>query len=158
MVDVVDKATRSRMMAGIKGKDTKPEILIRSELHRRGFRFRKNVKDLPGKPDIVLPKYKAVIMVNGCFWHGHECHLFKWPSTRPEFWREKIEANKSRDVRNLNAISRMGWRVCIVWECSIKGKDSDNIVGGIDLVSEWLISDSSYLEVTYRVGSRSVNF
>ncbi|WP_231884015.1 very short patch repair endonuclease, partial [Alcanivorax sp. HI0044] len=83
MVDVVDKATRSRMMAGIKGKDTKPEILIRSELHRRGFRFRKNVKDLPGKPDIVLPKYKAVIMVNGCFWHGHECHLFKWPSTRP---------------------------------------------------------------------------
>lgn len=89
MTDVVDKATRSRMMAGIKGKDTKPEMLIRSELHRRGFRFRKNVKDLPGKPDIVLPKYRAVIMVNGCFWHGHGCRLFKWPSTRPEFWREK---------------------------------------------------------------------
>ena len=94
MADVVDKATRSRMMAGIKGKDTKPEMLIRSELHRRGFRFRKNVKELPGKPDIVLPKYKAVIMVNGCFWHGHECHLFKWPATRPEFLREKTRKDK----------------------------------------------------------------
>lgn len=138
MADVVDKATRSRMMAGIKGKDTKPEILIRSELHRRGFRFRKNVKDLPGKPDIVLPKYKAVIMVNGCFWHGHECHLFKWPSTRPDFWREKISGNKARDIRNIKELEFLGWRVGVVWECEMKGrkvKDIDLFLMGL---SDWI--------------------
>lgn len=138
MVDVVDKATRSRMMAGIKGKDTKPEMLIRSELHRRGFRFRKNVKELPGKPDIVLPKYKAVIMVNGCFWHGHECHLFKWPATRPDFWREKISGNKARDLRNIKELEFLGWRVSVVWECDIKGrkvKDIDLFLMGL---SDWI--------------------
>lgn len=138
MADVVDKATRSRMMAGIKGKDTKPEILIRSELHRRGFRFRKNVKDLPGKPDIVLPKYKAVIMVNGCFWHGHECQFFKWPSTRPDFWREKISGNKARDLRNIKELEFLGWRVGVVWECEMKGrkvKDIDLFLMGL---SDWI--------------------
>jgi len=123
MADVVDKATRSRMMAGIKGKDTKPEMLIRSELHRRGFRFRKNVKELPGKPDIVLPKYKAVIMVNGCFWHGHGCRLFKWPSTRPEFWKNKIHENMRRDKRNISELNDSGWTVFLVWECEMKGRD-----------------------------------
>lgn len=147
MADVVDKATRSRMMAGIKGKDTKPEILIRSELHRRGFRFRKNVKDLPGKPDIVLPKYKAVIMVNGCFWHGHECHLFKWPSTRPDFWREKIEGNKKRDEYNLYILKRNGWRTCIVWECAMKGRSSKEDSELLDILQEWLLSDASNLDV-----------
>ena len=91
MVDVVDLATRSRMMAGIKGKNTKPEKLVRSLLHRQGFRFRLNVRELPGKPDIVLPRYHAVIFVNGCFWHGHECARSKWPKSRTDFWRNKIE-------------------------------------------------------------------
>jgi DNA mismatch endonuclease (patch repair protein) len=138
MADVVDKATRSRMMAGIKGKDTKPEILIRSELHRRGFRFRKNVKDLPGKPDIVLPKYKAVIMVNGCFWHGHECHLFKWPATRPDFWREKISGNKERDLRNIKELDFLEWRVRVVWECDIKVKNNEELVLLLNSISGWI--------------------
>ncbi|WP_348679886.1 very short patch repair endonuclease [Alcanivorax profundi] len=147
MADVVDKATRSRMMAGIKGKDTKPEMLIRSELHRRGFRFRKNVKDLPGKPDIVLPKYKAVIMVNGCFWHGHGCHLFKWPSSRPGFWREKIEGNKCRDMKKLMALNEMGWRTCVVWECSIKGKFALENDALIELLLNWLASGALCVDI-----------
>lgn len=137
MADVVDKATRSRMMAGIRGKDTKPEMLIRSELHRRGFRFRKNVKALPGKPDIVLSKYNAVIMINGCFWHGHECHLFKWPATRSEFWRKKIQGNIERDGRNIRDLEAAEWRVLIVWECEIKGmgRSVEEVVGNVVL---WL--------------------
>lgn len=91
MIDIVDTATRSRMMAGIKGKNTKPEKLVRSLLHRQGFLFRLNVRELPGKPDIVLPRYRAVIFVNGCFWHGHDCFSFKWPKTRTDFWQHKIE-------------------------------------------------------------------
>jgi len=138
MADVVDKATRSRMMAGIKGKDTKPEILIRSELHRRGFRFRKNVKDLPGKPDIVLPKYKSVIMINGCFWHGHECHLFKWPATRPDFWREKINSNKARDSKSIKSLECLGWRVRVVWECEIKGKGNEDVDLLLKSIGEWI--------------------
>lgn len=98
MVDIVDVSTRSRMMAGIKNRNTKPEILIRKLLYKKGYRFRLHVKDLPGKPDIVLPKYKAVIFVNGCFWHGHKnCSLFKLPATRTEFWQEKITRNQAND-------------------------------------------------------------
>lgn len=97
MADVVDSATRSRMMSGIRGRNTKPEIMIRSLLHHHGFRFRLHVRDLPGKPDIVLPRHHAVIFVHGCFWHGHDCPLFKWPGTRADFWREKIGRNQSND-------------------------------------------------------------
>ena len=93
MADVVDRKTRSRMMSGIRGKNTRPELLIRKGLHARGFRFRLHDKRLPGKPDLVLPKYSAVIFVHGCFWHGHDCHLFKWPQSRREFWRKKITRN-----------------------------------------------------------------
>lgn len=101
MVDIVDVSTRSRMMAGIKNRNTKPEILIRKLLHKKGFRFRLHVKDLPGKPDIVLPKYKALIFVNGCFWHGHiNCHLFKLPATRTEFWQAKITRNQANDCKS----------------------------------------------------------
>ncbi|MZR64301.1 very short patch repair endonuclease [Alcanivorax sp. DP30] len=139
MADVVDKATRSRMMAGIKGKDTKPEMLIRSELHRRGFRFRKNVKELPGKPDIVLPKYKAVIMVNGCFWHGHECRFFKWPSTRKEFWREKISRNKQRDKEKIDDLVKEGWRVLTIWECSLKKSENGEAGEVFDNMVSWIL-------------------
>ena len=146
MVDVVDTATRSRMMAGIKGKNTKQEVLIRSLLHRKGFRFRLNVRELPGKPDIVLPRYHAVIFVNGCFWHGHDCPRFKWPKTRTDFWRNKIEGNRANDRKVIQALLAAGWRVGIVWECSIRGADK-NIEGVIKEISEWLRSDQTFMEI-----------
>ncbi|ALK30281.1 very short patch repair endonuclease [Burkholderia plantarii] len=146
MVDVVDKATRSRMMSGIRGLNTKPEITIRSLLHRQGFRFRLHVRDLPGKPDIVLPRYSAVIFVHGCFWHGHDCKFFKLPGTRTDFWREKINRNRANDHKALTTLLAGGWRVGIVWECALRGADKD--VDGIakDL-AHWLHSDISEMEL-----------
>lgn len=125
MADVVSKEKRSEMMAGIRGKDTRPEMLIRRGLHAMGYRFRVHRRDLPGNPDIVLPKYRAVIFVHGCFWHGHECHLFKWPKTREEFWREKIGSNVKRDQRSEQCLTNLGWRVHAIWECELKGKRAD---------------------------------
>ncbi|WP_337661085.1 very short patch repair endonuclease [Erythrobacter sp. Alg231-14] len=110
------------MMAGIRGSDTIPEKLIRSGLHRLGFRFRLHDRNLPGRPDLVFPSRRAVIEVRGCFWHGHDCHLFRWPRTREEFWRSKITANIERDERNRSALLDVGWRVAVVWECQMKGK------------------------------------
>jgi len=146
MVDIVDTATRSRMMAGIRGRNTKPELLIRSLLHRQGFRFRLNVSDLPGKPDIVLPRFHAVIFVNGCFWHGHNCVLFKWPKTRPDFWRKKIEGNRENDHIVKQKLLATGWRVGIVWECSVRGTGK-NIDDVINKVTEWLSSEQIFMEI-----------
>lgn len=146
MVDVVDKETRSRMMSGIKGKNTKPELLVRSLLHRQGFRFRIHSKELPGKPDIVLAKYKAVIFVHGCFWHRHDCKYFKWPKTRPEFWRAKIIRNVENDEMAIKSLKSQGWRICIIWECAIKRVRS-NPSQVADRVAEWLMSDNTFLEV-----------
>ncbi len=122
MTDIVDKATRSRMMSGIRGKDTHPEQIVRKLLFARGYRYRLHHTKLPGKPDIVFPKYKSVIFVSGCFWHGHTCHLFKLPQTRTEFWAEKINANKIRDQKNIKLLEQQGWKVLTVWECAIKGR------------------------------------
>lgn len=122
MTDVVDTSTRSRMMSGIKGKNTKPEIIVRQALHRAGFRFRLHRKDLPGKPDIVLPKYHAVIFVHGCFWHGHDCRYFNVPKTRTDFWLNKIMANARRDRIQEDALKSAGWTVFTVWECEIRDK------------------------------------
>lgn len=122
MVDVVSAEIRSRMMAGIRGKNTKPEMIIRQGLHGRGFRYLLHDKRLPGKPDLVFPKYRAVIFVHGCFWHGHDCHLFKWPKTRKSFWRKKIERNQTIDQSALAALAESGWRCCVVWECALKGR------------------------------------
>lgn len=147
MIDIVDSITRSRMMAGIKSRNTKPELLIRSLLHNRGFRFRLHVKDLPEKSDIVLPKYHSVIFINGCFWHGHqECHLFRLPATRTEFWQEKIYRNQTNDSRAIDLLLANNWRVCIVWECSIRGakKDPEKV---ISTIAEWLTGDELFLEV-----------
>ena len=105
-------------MAGIRSKNTKPELVIRSVLHRRGFRFRLYRRDLPGKPDLVFPKHRAVILIHGCFWHGHGCHLFRWPKTREDFWREKIGSNMERDRRQFYALRDAGWRVATIWECA----------------------------------------
>lgn len=148
MVDIVDSSTRSRMMAGVRSKNTKPELLIRSLLHKRGFRFRLHDKDLPGKPDIVLPKYNSVIFVNGCFWHGHKnCSLFKLPSTRTDFWQEKILKNQFNDSKSIEILLNKNWKVCIVWECSIRGakKDLNKVINSI---SEWLLSTESFIEIT----------
>ncbi len=109
-------------MASVRGRDTRPEILVRSALHRLGFRFRVHLKDLPGKPDIVLPRYRAVIFVHGCFWHGHDCHLFSWPKSRREYWGRKLLANAARDHRQLAALREAGWRVAVVRECALKGR------------------------------------
>lgn len=120
MVDIVDQASRSRMMAGIRGKNTKPEILVRSYLHRSGLRFRIHVKDLPGKPDIVLPKYKTALFVHGCFWHRHaRCKFATVPTSNVEFWAQKLDANRERDRRNKRLLIRLGWRVLIIWECQL---------------------------------------
>ena len=121
MADIVDPATRSRMMAGIRRKNTRPELLIRSALHRTGLRFRLHVGHLPGSPDIVLPKYKAVIFVHGCFWHRHQsCRYASTPTTRPEFWAAKFKANADRDSRNARQLLDAGWRVFTIWECGIR--------------------------------------
>lgn len=149
MVDVVDRQTRSRMMSGIRGKNTKPEILIRKALHAGGYRFRLHRKDLPGAPDIVLPKYRAVILINGCFWHGHACGLFKWPQTRPDFWREKIEANIARDQRNLSKLKKLGWRVCILWECEVKSAGETRRREVICRIMDWLASESAEIHIPH---------
>jgi DNA mismatch endonuclease (patch repair protein) len=141
MVDIVDAATRSRMMSGIRGRNTKPEILIRSLLHRRGFRFRLDARDLAGRPDIVLPRYHAVIFVHGCFWHGHDCHLFKWPQTRAEFWRDKIGRNRANDAKAQAALLDAGWRVATVWECALRGANRD-IDGVLQRLIDWLHGDA----------------
>ncbi len=135
-MDVHDKATRSYNMSCIKGKNTKPEELVRKYLFSKGFRYRKNDKRLPGSPDIVLPKYKTVIFVNGCFWHGHEgCRYFVWPKSNPEFWKRKITNNIQRDIRKQNLLESMGWRVFVVWECELKKncfiESMDKLVSGI---------------------------
>lgn len=123
MADIVDSATRSRMMAGIRAKNTKPEVIVRSLLHRAGFRFRLHAKHLPGKPDIVFRRYKAVVLVHGCFWHGHDCPLFKWPATRPDFWENKIGRNQLNDRRSFELLIEQGWRIAVVWECALRGRE-----------------------------------
>ena len=120
MTDIVDPRTRSAMMAAIRGKDTKPEVIVRSFLHRLGFRFRLHGRDLPGRPDIVLPKYRTVVEVRGCFWHRHEgCPFAYTPKSNREFWESKLNGNRERDRRNLRDLARLGWRVIEVWECEL---------------------------------------
>lgn len=125
-------------MAAIRGTDTRPEMIVRRGLHARGFRFRLHDPKLPGRPDLVLPKHHAVLFVNGCFWHGHDCYLFKWPKTRERFWREKITANAARDTVNLTALHEAGWRVAIVWECALRGRLRRTESAVLDAVSDWL--------------------
>lgn len=123
MADVMTSEQRSRCMAAVKGKDTKPEMIVRKYLFSQGLRFRVQVRKLPGTPDIVLPKYKTVIFVNGCFWHGHEgCKYFRLPKSNVEFWKDKIERNIERDKESMQALFDMGWKVVRVWECELRNK------------------------------------
>lgn len=135
------------MMSGIKGKNTKPELLIRSRLHAEGFRYRIHDKKLAGKPDLVFPKWNAVLFVHGCFWHRHECHLFKLPKSRTPFWDEKLEANRRRDLLHVEELISDGFRVGVVWECAVKGKHKIPVDHVIEKVSNWLQSNELKLEV-----------
>ncbi len=147
MTDIVDRKTRSRMMSGIRGRDTKPEITVRSLLHRSGFRFRLHVRELPGKPDIVLPRYRAIVNVMGCFWHGHECATFRWPSTRKAFWRGKILENRRRDHAVGALLLRANWRTATVWECALRGRTARSEAKLARTLSSWIRSRSSHLVV-----------
>lgn len=137
MADVHDKATRSYNMSRIRNKDTKPEIQVRKYLFANGFRYRLNDNKLPGKPDIVLPKYKTVIFVNGCFWHGHEnCKYFKLPSTRMEWWKEKIEGNIKNDEKKHALLREEGYKVVVIWECEVKNQTFTKFIINESLLSK----------------------
>lgn len=124
-MDIVDPAQRSRMMSGIKGKDTKPEMLVRRFLHAHGYRYRLHRKDLPGKPDIVMPRLKVCIFVHGCFWHHHQgCRFAVLPKSRPEFWKAKLLANSNRDQRAIESLNEGGWTTLVVWECELRRSDT----------------------------------
>jgi DNA mismatch endonuclease (patch repair protein) len=148
MVDIVSKEVRSRMMSSIRATNTKPEVMLRKGLHSRGIRFRLHDRKLPGKPDLVFPKYNAILLVNGCFWHGHDCHLFKWPSTRDSFWKTKINRNKEVDLRTLDRLQNDGWRTGIVWECAIKGRTKLKSETVISICEKWLRGRSRSFELT----------
>ena len=147
MTDVVSPQVRSRMMSGIRGKNTRPELLIRRSLHRLGYRYRLHSSKLPGKPDLVFPRYRAVIFVNGCFWHGHDCHLFKWPSSRAEWWRAKIARTRATDAANRKALAQAGWRILDVWECALKGRTRQPLELVIGQIDAWLPADSPALVI-----------
>lgn len=139
--------SRSRNMAAIGGKNTKPELFVRSLLHRKGFRFRLHDERLPGKPDIVLRKYSAVIFVNGCYWHGHNCHLFKWPKDNEFYWRNKIKNNQLRDAIICQNLIQHGWRVAEIWECALKGKSRRGTDFIQERISAWLNSSEIVLSI-----------
>lgn len=147
MSDTHSKEIRSKNMAAITSKNTKPEMLIRKSLHIRGFRYGLYNKKLPGRPDLHLRKYNAVLFVNGCFWHVHDCHLFKQPKSNKEYWSEKLEKNKKRDQKNIKHLLEIRKRVCVIWECSLKGKTNMPLEEVISSITKWLKSDKRYLEI-----------
>ncbi|MDR0304402.1 MAG: DNA mismatch endonuclease Vsr [Chitinispirillales bacterium] len=125
-MDTFSKSKRSEIMSKVSGKDTKPEILVRKYLFSKGFRFRKNVANLPGKPDIVLPKYKTVIFIHGCFWHGHKnCEAAKLPTSNIDYWTKKISSNIKRDLKNEESLKIAGWNVIFIWECELKAGNKE---------------------------------
>ncbi len=141
-MDIVDKQTRSRMMSEIRSKNTKPELLVRCLLHKRGFRYRLHDNKLPGTPDLVFPKYRAVVFIHGCFWHGHQCSFFRLPGTRTEFWKTKISDNRKRDRKNHRTLSDSGWRIATIWECALRRNDV-NHQDVIDHLVAWLSDNST---------------
>ncbi|WP_420398161.1 very short patch repair endonuclease [Nioella sp.] len=146
MVDIVNKETRSRMMSGIRGKDTRPELLLRRALHARGFRYRLHPKTMSGRPDMVLPKYRVAVFVHGCFWHRHEgCRFASTPATRPEFWAAKFAANIRRDQKVVATLSEDGWRIAIVWECALK--KHDDVHRTVEYLVNWILEGGSFIEI-----------
>ena len=143
MPDVFAPEKRHEIMQNVKTKNTALEIKLRSLLHKNGFRFRVNRKDLPGKPDIVLPKYRAVIFVHGCFWHGHDCPRGQRPQTNADFWNQKIDRNVIRDKSDVSLLESLGWRVLIVWECEIKKKNEAVL---LSRVKEFLLHSTNTIQ------------
>ena len=136
MADIVSPKVRSRMMASIRSRDTKPELQVRRHLHGLGYRYRLSPKHLPGKPDLVLPRHGAVIFVHGCFWHGHAgCRFARMPSTRAAFWEAKLEGNRKRDKTCVHQLRKEGWRVAVVWECALKKAPGEALQRTADFVS-----------------------
>ena len=145
MADILSPEKRSRLMANVHGKDTAIEKKVRSLLHKKGYRFRKHVAGLPGSPDIVLPKYKAVIFVHGCFWHGHEgCRKSRLPTTRQAFWEEKRAANLERDARKISELINSGWRVAVLWQCGLEKATAFS--HNVNELEDWLNSDRTWSE------------
>jgi len=158
VTDVVDAPTRSRMMAGILGKNTKPEIAVRKGLHRMGLRFRLDGKELPGRPDLVMPRHRTVVFVHGCFWHAHVCGAFHLPTSNASFWRGKLHKNVERDLRRVAELHALHWRVLVIWECATKcASKTAKEVGRFDLYQiawDWIVNyDSSYLELSKGKGN-----
>ncbi|QGW66676.1 DNA mismatch endonuclease Vsr [Lysobacter soli] len=148
MSDVLSPEARARNMRAIRARDTGPELLIRKALHRKGFRYRLHVRELPGTPDIVFPKFRAAVFVHGCFWHQHHCSLFKLPSTRPDFWREKIARNALRDRDAREKLLADGWRIATVWECALKGRFRQGVENVADTLAFWLgDADEAAIEI-----------
>lgn len=139
MPDTVDQETRSRIMASVRQRNTRPEMKLRRALHHLGLRYRLHNRKLPGTPDLAFPRFKAVIFVHGCFWHSHGCKFSTIPATRREFWVQKFEANRERDKRKIEQLQDIGWRVLVVWECALKTKPGRQTVESVvDLIAEWL--------------------
>lgn len=140
MTDVLTPAQRRLNMSRIHSKDTKPEMLLRRGLHAQGFRFRLHRRDLPGCPDLVFPRFRSVVFVHGCFWHGHDCRMFKLPTTRTTYWAGKIHGNQARDVHVIGELEAAGWRTLVVWECALKGPERQALSEVLAQVSSWLLS------------------
>lgn len=149
LIDVVTPDVRSRMMASIRARDTKPEMLVRRHLHGQGFRYRLSPRNLPGKPDLVLHRFGAAIFVHGCFWHGHDgCRFATVPATRTEFWTTKISANKQRDAVSEEKLLALGWRVAVVWECALKSNQGC----ALQRVADFVVSTDTKVEIDSRSG------
>lgn len=134
-------------MASVRSRDTKPEMMIRKALHASGLHYRLNVRDLPGKPDIVLPRHQTVVFVHGCFWHRHECDLFRWPESRTEFWRDKLNANAARDMTAVEALEKAGWRRAVIWECALKGRKKRDFQDTMQRLIAWIKSDEQAITI-----------
>ncbi|MDF7806189.1 DNA mismatch endonuclease Vsr [Pontiellaceae bacterium B12219] len=159
MVDNITSQERSRVMAAVKSKDTTPEKLLRSILHKKGLRFRLHNKKLPGSPDITLPRFKTVIFMHGCFWHGHHdsnCKLARTPKSNVQFWTEKVEANHARDKRSRRELMELGWRVLIVWECSLHTRRHE-LSDFADSIVDWLHGNIPFSETTAEGGLISID-
>ena len=147
MADIFDAGKRSEIMASFSGKDTKPELWLRKALHRKGYRYRIHDKSLSGKPDIVFRRFNAVVFVHGCFWHGHNCPLFRMPSSNEQYWKVKINSKRRRDTKVNSQILEKGWRILTVWECSLKGNAKMNLDSLISAIEDWLCCESNFLEI-----------
>lgn len=147
MPDIVDVATRSRMMAGIRGSNTRPELAVRAALHKKGFRYRLHSSRVPGKPDLVLPAYNCAVFIHGCFWHGHDCRFFRLPDTRRNFWKAKFERNRARDAKVRKLLSKAGWRQLVIWECAIRGQGQGAALRVADQAAAFLRSRRKTMEI-----------